>query len=64
MAFFDKLNDIAKSIGDMTNDAIETNKLNSKISGEKAAIRELMYQIGEHYYEKYRSGDNIDTEVY
>lgn len=61
---FDKLNDIAKSIGDMTNDAIETNKLNSRISGEKAAIRELMYQIGEHYYEKHRSGENIDTEVY
>ncbi|WP_027398924.1 zinc ribbon domain-containing protein [Anaerovorax odorimutans] len=64
MAFFDKLNDIAKSIGDMTNDAIETNKLNSRITDERDAINELICQIGEYYYEKHRLGDTVDTEVY
>ena len=31
MAFFDKLNQVAKNIGDRTTDAIETTKLNSKM---------------------------------
>ena len=48
MAFFDKLSDIAKNIGDKTSDALETSKLNSKISGEKSAITECMRKIGEY----------------
>lgn len=40
MAFFDKLGDLAKNIGDKTSDAIETNKLNSKINTENAAAGE------------------------
>ena len=38
MAFFDKLGELTKSVGDKTNDMIETNKLNGKIKAEKAAI--------------------------
>lgn len=63
MAFFDKLNDIAKNIGDKTTDAIETTKLNSRISGERTAINELMLQIGEYYYKKYISEGAIDADV-
>jgi len=40
MAFFDKLNQVAKNIGDKTNDAIETTKLSSKINAEKSAAAE------------------------
>ena len=40
MAFFDKLGDLAKNIGDKTTDAIETGKLNSKIGSETAAAGE------------------------
>ena len=31
MAFFDKLNQVAKNLGDKTTDAIETTKLNTKL---------------------------------
>lgn len=50
MAFFDKLNDLAKNIGDKTNDAIETGKLNSKINSENAAAMEEIKKIGTYYY--------------
>ena len=57
MAFFDKLNDLAKNISDKTGEAIEINKLNSKISLEKKEIAQLMQKIGEFYYEKYKKGE-------
>lgn len=63
MAFFDKLNDLAKNIGDKTNDVIETTKLNTKINSEKSAISELMRQIGELYYEKYTAGEQTLPET-
>lgn len=63
MAFFDKLGDIARNIGDKATDAIETNKLNSKINAEKTAIAECMRQIGEYYYGKHQTGDPDDPAV-
>lgn len=51
MAFFDKLGGLAKNIGDKTSDAIEINKLNSRINSEKAAAGEEMKKIGEFYYD-------------
>lgn len=63
MAFFDRLNDLAKNIGDKTNDVIETTKLNTKINSEKSAISELMRQIGELYYEKYTTGEQALPEI-
>ena len=64
MAFFDALNDIAKSIGDLANEAIGSNKLYSRISETEKAINDLMYQIGGHYYEKYQRGESVDEEVH
>ena len=46
MAFFDKLNSFAKNIGDKTSDAIETTKLNSKITAEKAAADQELIKVG------------------
>lgn len=63
MAFLDKLGDIAKNLGEMTNEAIETTKLNSKVSAERTAVGEVMKKIGEYYYEKYSSGAEVDEEV-
>jgi hypothetical protein len=60
MAFLDKLGDIARNIGDKATDAIETTKLNSKISAEKTAIAECMRQIGEYYYGKHETGEPDD----
>lgn len=40
MDLFDKIGNIAKNIGDRTNDAIEITKLNAKIATEKSAVAE------------------------
>lgn len=53
MAFFDKLNDIAKNIGDKTSEAIETTKLNNTIHSEKKAATEDFKKIGEYYYNQF-----------
>ena len=57
MAFFDKLNDFAKNIGDKTADAIDTGKLNSKINAENNAAGEELKKIGTYYYKLFVSGD-------
>jgi hypothetical protein len=67
MEFLGKLGDIVRNIGDKATDAIETTKLNSKISAEKTAISECMRQIGEYYYKKHQAGETGDaslTELY
>ncbi len=56
MAFFDKLNQVAKNIGDRTTDAIETTKLNGRITSEKTAANEELLKIGRYYYERYLTG--------
>ena len=63
MAFFDKLGDLAKNIGDKTNDAIETTKLSSKISAERSAAGEDMKKIGQHYYAKFAAGEQVSPEA-
>ena len=64
MAFFDKLNDFAKTIGDKTNEAIETTKLHSKISSEKSAAAEKMKKIGEFFYAQYAGGETVDEGIF
>jgi len=56
MALLDKLNTIAKNVGEKTGDAIEITKLNAKIASEKSAMTELYKQLGEKIYEKYTQG--------
>ena len=63
MAFFDKLNDFAKNIGDKTTDAIETGKLNSKINSEKNLAGEELKKIGEFYYNAWLNGGEIAPEL-
>jgi len=63
MAFFDKLNEVAKNIGDKAGEAIETTKLNSKINSEKNAIDGKYKKIGEFYYQQYQAGENLPEEA-
>lgn len=63
MAFLDRLNDIAKNIGDKTNDAIETTRLNSKIRSEQEAAAGDLQKIGEHYYNLFVVGGEAAPEV-
>ncbi len=63
MAFFDKLNQVAKNIGDKASDTVETTKLNSKIKAERQAAAELLEKIGEYYYNLYAAGGEVAPEV-
>ncbi len=63
MAFLDKLNTIAKNVGEKTGDAIEITKLNAKIASEKSAMAELYKQLGEKIYEKYTAGAYQDEDM-
>lgn len=63
MAFFDKLGNIAKNIGDKTGDAIETTKLNTEISSKKREVSQLKQKIGDFYYDKYKTGGIVDPEA-
>ena len=63
MAFFEKLGDFAKNIGDKTGDAIEISKLNSKINAEKNLAAEQYKKIGEFYYKLYINGGEVDPGV-
>ncbi len=63
MAFFDKIGDFAKNIGDRTGDAIEIGKLNSKINTEKNQAGDAWKKIGEYYYNLYINGSEVSPEV-
>ena len=63
MAFLDKINQVAKNIGDKTNDAIENTKLTQKINSEKGAAGEEFKKIGEYYYNVFLSGGEVAPEV-
>jgi len=63
MAFFDKLSDFAKNIGDKTTDAIETGKLQSKINSEKNLAGEELKKIGQFYYNAWLNGGEIAPEI-
>ena len=63
MDFLDKIGNIAKNIGDRTNDAIEITKLNAKIASEKNAVGEDLKKIGEFYYKKFAGGLIADTTI-
>ncbi len=62
MAFFDKLGEITKSVGDKTNDMIETNKLNSKIKAERNAIEGVKAELGALYWAKFEAGVQLDED--
>ena len=63
MAFFNKLNDLAKNIGDRTSDALETGKLTAKIHSERKAAEEDIKKIGEHYYHFFMTGGEVPAEL-
>lgn len=63
LAFLDKISSMAKNAADKTNDMIEVNRINSKISAEKVRITDYKNTIGEYYWSKYNSGEEIDPEA-
>lgn len=74
MGFLDQLGDVAKSIGksagdfakqvgDKTNDALEINKLNTKISAENAEIEKEKKKLSDALFERFSRGEDIPQEV-
>ncbi|HXK77970.1 MAG TPA: zinc ribbon domain-containing protein [Oscillospiraceae bacterium] len=63
MAFFDKLNDLAKTAVDKTGNAIENGKLSVKITGEERNIAAATAKIGEYYLAKLDAGEVLDDSV-
>lgn len=63
MAFFDKIGDFAKSVGDKTGGMIEITKLKGKIRVENDSIIGLQTQIGALFWSKYCDGAQFDEDV-
>ena len=74
MAFFDKLSEIAKTVGDKTaviaknvgdktGELIEIGKLNSRIASANGSIKELKTRLGQHYWEIYSNGGSLDEDA-
>ncbi len=74
MAFFDKLQEVAKTVGektsetmkvvgDKTSDAVEITKRKAKISQEKSTILDVKKQIGELIWNKYSEGEVFSEDI-
>lgn len=63
MAFFDKLGEMAKNVGDKTGDMIEVGKLNSRVSEAEKRIVEKKREIGEYCWARYIANIQLDPEV-
>lgn len=74
MAFLDKLQEVAKTVGektsetmkvvgDKTSEAVEVTKLKAKISQEKSAVLDVKKQIGELVWNKYSEGEQMPEEI-
>ncbi|MDR1605448.1 MAG: hypothetical protein LBS10_11805 [Gracilibacteraceae bacterium] len=73
MAFMDKLGEIAKTAGEKAGDLAksatekagdlaETAKLNSQISGQRKKIAEIKEELAEHYWRRFKSGEELGDE--
>lgn len=63
MAFFDKINDLAKTASEKTTNVIETTKLSGKIEAEQRNLNAIIRKIGEYYVAKIDAGETLDEEV-
>lgn len=63
MALFDKINDLAKSASEKTNNVIETTKLNNRINTEEKNIAAITSKIGQYYVSKLDAGETLPDDV-
>lgn len=63
MAFFDKLNDLAKSAGEKTSNAIESGKLSLKINSEEKKIAAACGKLGELLLAKLDAGETFGEDI-
>ena len=60
MAFLDKLGELARNVGDKTNEMLEVSRLSSKARSEENAVSERKRELGQYIFEKYLSGEQLD----
>ena len=63
MALLDKINDLAKTATEKTNNVIETTKLSAKIDSEQRNLNAIIQKIGEYYVAKIDAGETLDEKV-
>ena len=63
MAFFDRLNEMAKTVSEKTNDSLEINKLIGEINLTKGNIQSFQRELGEHFWAKFVTGEQFDEEA-
>ena len=63
MAFFDKLNEVAKQVSEKATDSLETNKLISDINLTKGNIQNYQRELGEYYWAQFAVGTQLDEEA-
>lgn len=63
MGIMDKLGQGVEKVKTKTNDAIDVNSLKSKINDENRNIEKKKMEIGEHYWNLYKSGKKIDPDA-
>lgn len=63
MAFFDKLNEMAKNASEMASDSWETNKLIGEINLKKGNIQAFQRELGEFYWAKFATGEKLEDEA-
>ena len=67
MAFFNKLNHVAKSAAksaaELANDAIGSGKIAMKIKREEIQIEQNYEKIGEYFYQQRNAGMNMPAEL-
>lgn len=63
MAFFDKISEMAKNVGDKTGDMIEVTKLGGQISDAEKRIVDQKKAIGEYCWTQYIANIQLDPEI-
>ena len=55
--------ELAKNVADKTNDLLETGKLNGQISSANTSINELKIRLGDHYWNLFVQGEQLDEDA-
>lgn len=63
MAFFDRLNEMAKTVSEKATDSLETNKLIGDINLTKGNIQAYQRELGEFYWAKFAVGEQLEEEA-
>ncbi|MBR5520362.1 MAG: hypothetical protein IKU54_00025 [Oscillospiraceae bacterium] len=63
MAFFEKLNKVAKVIEEKTNDSMEMSRLTAKAGNAEIGFNKDIQKIGEFYYEFFLAGGTVEPNI-